>query len=289
MRIEKITKISRGQDGAIWGKYLFRFQLDGSCHVYDLDGLQPVLEGGYQLALCAFDLDKTHLIVPHCNSVFFGSEYFAPEDEFPLLYSNVYNNYATQEHKRKGMCCVYRLQREENRFYTTLVQVIGIAFTEDTDLWCSEDHSDVRPYGNFVIDRDSGIYYGFTMVDQPHVTRFFALRLPKVTEGTMDETLGVPVVMLKPEDILEQFDCPYQQFIQGACCHKGVIYSLEGLAKAPQEHALTLFSAKEKRQLSKHFLEPYGLTVEPEMIDFMGDTCYFADNFGNLYTIEPKE
>ena len=30
----------------------------------------------------------------------------------------------------------------------------------------------------------------------------------------------------------------------------------------------------------------HGLTIEPELIDFAGNTCWYCDNKGNLYTIE---
>ena len=93
MEVRRLTKIARGQDGAVWGSYLFRFQMDGSCHVYDLEDLKPTAPGGYQRALCCMDLDKTDRIVPHANSVFFGTGFYDPMDEFPLLYVNIYNNY----------------------------------------------------------------------------------------------------------------------------------------------------------------------------------------------------
>lgn len=285
MKAEKIATLSHGQDGAIWGNYLFRFNTDAGCKVYDLEKILPT--GGEECLqpVCEFKLDKTELVKPHCNSVVFGRDLYAPGDEFPLLYSNVYNNYAKETDRRKGMCCVYRLQRDGERFYTTLVQVITVAFVEKVGLWCSQEGKDVRPYGNFVIDRERGRYYGFTMIDQPHVTRVFAFRLPGGNEGVMDAQLGVPVVKLTPEDILERFDCPYQCFIQGACCHKGVIYSLEGLPPHPQEHAVALISTRENGQIAKYFFEEQGLTLEPEMIDFRGDVCYYADNAGNLYTL----
>ena len=60
-----------------------------------------------------------------------NAAYADPADEFPLLYSNVYNNYAKTENKRKGFCCVYRLQRAGESFVTTLVQLIEIGFTEE--------------------------------------------------------------------------------------------------------------------------------------------------------------
>lgn len=286
MQMNWLTKIARGQDGAIYNGYLFRFQLDGSCHVYDLENLKPTAACCYQKALCVFDLDKTDGIVPHSNSVCFGTEYYVAGDEFPLLYSNVYNNYACQEDQRKGMCCVYRVHREGNRFWTTLVQVIRISFTEDTAYWCSPDRSDARPYGNFVVDQNSNSLLVLNMIDRLKIIRYFDFDLPRARDGVMDTLLGVPVVTLTQAHIRDQFDCPYQNYIQGVCCHNGVIYSLEGLAKCPEAHAVALISVEQKKELHRASFFEQGLTVEPELIDFKGDICYYADNFGNLYTLE---
>ena len=77
--------ICRGQDGAIWGDLLFRFSSSGDCRVYDLsrDGIPEV---------GAFRLDRWETLCPHSNSVSFGADYWAEGDEYPLLYSNIYNN-----------------------------------------------------------------------------------------------------------------------------------------------------------------------------------------------------
>ena len=132
MKIKKLSSIVGGQDGAIYKNYLFRFSSKGGCTVYDLtkieENMTPIAE---------FKLDKSDFIVPHSNSVIFGNEFYSQGDEFPLLYSNVYNNYAKTEDKRVGICCVYRLVREGNTFSTTLVQLIKIGFTVDRGLWRS--------------------------------------------------------------------------------------------------------------------------------------------------------
>ena len=94
MKMNKIGKIAGGQDGAIWGDLLFRFQNHGGCYVYDLNNLEE---------LARFRLDGTDAWMPHSNAVMFGSEYFAEGDEFPLLYTNVYNTYAKEEDRREGV------------------------------------------------------------------------------------------------------------------------------------------------------------------------------------------
>ena len=163
MKVKHIAKISGGQDGAIRKNELFRFDTRGNCSVYDLNDIEAdnvrVLE-----PTGSFVLDRAPLIVPHSNSVCWGTEFFDPSDEYPLLYSNVYNNYAKAADKLIGVCCVYRVERDENGFKTTLVQLIEIGFTADPELWRAyPDRDGVRPYGNFVIDRDGGSYYAFVM------------------------------------------------------------------------------------------------------------------------------
>ena len=118
MKIKQVATISCGQDGAIWDNYLFRFEKNGNAHVYDLSGIGS--ETATPLPqIAAFRLDRADEIVPHSNAVMFGTEYYAPGDEFPLLYSNIYNNYAKSKDRLTGVCCVYRLQREGLTFSTT--------------------------------------------------------------------------------------------------------------------------------------------------------------------------
>lgn len=288
MRIQKVANIARMQDGAIWDKYLFRFGANGQCIVYDMDDLCTVESEAPEL--CRFWLDKFELIKPHSNAVVFGSAYYAPEDEFPLLYSNIYNNYARSDDPMIGVCCVYRLLRTGNTFTSTLVQLIQIGFINEGDLWYSSaQRNDRRPFGNFVIDRDKSILYAFTMRDASNDTRYFSFRLPEKEEGIVDEKYGVNRVILTSKDILGYFDCEYHHFLQGAVMHKDKIYSVEGFTVGRQgpasRPALRVISpAKERQELCVHF-EDFGLTIEPEFIDFRGDTCYYGDGHGNLYTI----
>ena len=94
MNITQIGNITDGQDGAVFNSLLFRFKTNGLCYVYDLKNLtieqkSPIVS--------IFTLDKADKIVPHSNSVVFSNQYYTDGDEFPLLYSNIYNNYAKCE------------------------------------------------------------------------------------------------------------------------------------------------------------------------------------------------
>ena len=272
----RLGQISKGQDGAIYNGLLFRFDSKGNCRVYDL---QTLMEQG------CFTLDKADLLMPHSNSVFFG-KFFSENDEFPLLYTNIYNNYAKQEDRLEGVCCVYRIFRNAGVFSSQLMQVIRVGFAH-TDLWQSANGEDVRPYGNFVADVAANKLYVFTMRDQTHTTRFFRFPLPDISQGKMDIRWNVPVVTLKQEEIQEQFDTDYVNYMQGAVCHNGLIYSLEGFTH-PNDRGtpkIRVFNTKTKQQVFAADLIKYGLLNEPELIDFCNDKLYYVNNDGDVYTL----
>lgn len=284
MNIKHIAKIAVGQDGAVWNNLLFRFTAGGECFVYDLATVNDC--AAEQIA--EFKLPKTEILKPHSNSVMFGTEYYSEGDEFPLLYTNIYNNHAKTEDPLKGVCCVYRLERIGNSFNATLVQLIKIGFTEDEKLWCSSGETkDVRPYGNFAIDRESGAYYAFTMRDKLHKTRYFSFNLPKLGDGEFDEKYGAESVTLTAQDIISYFDCEYHRFVQGACVSNGKLYSLEGFTNNEQNPpAMRIIDLESERQQAYIPFADFGLSTEPEFIDFSGDICYYADINGELYIIE---
>ena len=280
LKIKKLGIISKGQDGAVFHGYLFRFNADGSCNVYRLADLSDA-----SVPVCRFVLDKAELIVPHCNSVAFGNAYYSEHDEFPLLYCNVYNNYSKTENKRKGITCVYRLEKRGDTFVTTLVQLIEIGFTEDP-IWRSENCSDVRPYGNCAIDTENGVYYAFTMRDEDRSTRYFAFDMPSFSDGVFDPAIGVKRVVLSKEEIRSFFDCEYHHYIQGACFHKGILYSVEGFTDSKEQPpALRLIDVKAQRQAQKHHFADHNMTIEPELIDFENGICYYADHTGNVFEL----
>lgn len=286
MKIKLISKIGCGQDGAIYNSELFRFDNCGGCSVYNLSDLQkdkicelkPIAE---------FKLDRSELLAPHSNAVCFGSEFYEAGDDYPLLYTNIYNNYAKKEDKLIGVCCVYRIQRIGQEFKTTLVQLIEIGFCEDQDLWKAySDKHGVRPYGNFVVDKESQSYWGFVMRNENSGTRYFRFDLPSARDGESDARFNVKKVVLKDTDIREYFDCDYHRFIQGAIVHKGKIYSTEGFhndeVNRPAIRVVDLAAKQEK-----YFdIMNLGFIAEPEFIDFYEDMCLYSDYDGNLYTIE---
>lgn len=216
----------------------------------------------------------------------FGCEYYKEGDEFPLLYSNIYNNYEKIEgDRREGMVCVYRITREEKVFKSTLVQIIKIDFTNST-LWRSENGNDKRPFGNFVIDRENKKLFAFTMKDQDCKTRFFSFSLPKLSDGEYSTEFNLPVVTLGKQDIKECFDCEYIHFMQGAAYHDGYIYTTEGFYHDAINHpAIRVFDIKEQKQGLYIDLIDLGLNLEAEFIDIYEGKTYYIDGVGNVFKI----
>ncbi len=274
--LDKAANIANGrQDGTVYGDYLFSFNSSGVCKVYSADEYKLIFE---------FTLDKTTIIKPHCNSVSFGTYKYAESDEFPLLYCNIYNSYKT-DRSYDGMCAVYRIQREGTSFTSTLVQVIKIGFTTDTQRW-SSPNGDVRPYGNFVVDTDNNKLYAFTMRDGDKTTRFFSFKLPALTDGTMDNTFGVNKVTLNVEDIIDSFSTEYFHYVQGAAYYNGKIYSLEGFTDdATNKAALRIVDLATKTVCQKVDLYGMNLKTEPEAVYAYNGTVYYFDYTGGVYIV----
>ena len=280
MKIKKIAKITGGQDGAVYNNFLFRFTEDGEAFVYDLRELHELR------AVSSFYLDRRNVLNPHSNSVSFGNQFYCPGDEFPLLYTNVYNNYADKKQTLSGVCCVYRIQRENNVFSSTLIQVLEIGFVENESYWKSPG-GDVRPYGNFVADAENSRLHVFTMRDASHTTEYFSFELPDCFLGNDNEVYGVKHLTLDIKDIKEHFSCEYHHYIQGACFYKGEIYSLEGFSDDENNQpTLRIIDVNTKKQRLYKNLREFGLNEEPEFIYFADGVCYYADNPGNLYVID---
>ena len=276
---QKVGNISGSiQDGAVYGGYMFSFNSTGKCRVYSMDGLSPLSE---------FTLDKNSILSPHSNAVCFGADKYSENDEFPLLYCNIYNTYS-KNRDLDGTCNVYRITREGNSFSSELVQIIKVGFTEDTSIWSSPG-GDTRPYGNFVVDTDNNRLYAFTMRDESNTTRFFEFALPTLGEGETDSATGVKKVTLDASDIIRSFDVEYFCYIQGATYADGKIYSLEGFTNDMTNKAALKIVDVESGKLSDRVdLYGMGFTTEPEMVYVTDGVIYYVDVSGRIYELTLK-
>ena len=273
---QRVASVSALQDGATYGGYFFAFTGSGTCKVYSTDNYELV---------SSFTLEKVKLFKPHSNSVCFGTLKYNENDEFPLLYANVYNNYGIDDKEMIGVCGVYRIVRDGDSFKSTLVQVIKVGFTSDTELWASPK-GDVRPYGNFVVDTDRNKLVAFTMRDADNTTRFFEFDIPALSEGEYDSSLKVKKVTLTKDDITENFSVPYFRYLQGCAYYDGKIYSLEGFTNStPNPASLKIVDLAGKKLVTEIKLQDMGLTVEPEAAFVIDGELYYAEVSGNIYKI----
>ena len=158
---------------------------------------------------------------------------------------------------------------------------------EDYSLWkVSPDKHGVRPYGNFAIDRENKFFHAFVMRDEKLGTRHFKFNIPSLDQGDIDNNYKVKKVILNANDILETFDCPFQSYIQGATFHKGKLYSAEGFSDNINKPAIRVIDVNKKVEELYINLWENGYDIEPELVDFIKDVCYYSDFVGNLYTLE---
>lgn len=279
LNAQKVMSLgSSVQDGAIYGGKLFAFDSKGNVGVYSLDSKQK---------LTSFTLDKVSVLNPHANSVCFSEQFYEKGDKYPLLYVNIYNNYASAADKKEGTCCVYRLAESGGTFSAELVQVIRVGFAKDA-LWSADlGNSSDRPYGNFAVDGDSLYAYVMRNGDTPKSTRFFTFALPSAKDGEYSAEYGCPVLTLTTADIKGQFDIEYLNFIQGCTAEDGKILSLEGFSNG----FLKEIDVRAGKITKVFALAELGLTKEPELISRDGDTgkLYYADVSGNVYLILGNE
>ena len=124
------------------------------------------------------------------------------------------------------------------------------------------------------------------MRDNTQTTRYFSFELPKVEQGQICEKYNVKKVVLTRADILQYFDCDYHHYVQGASCHNGKIYSLEGFTNnLDNPPAIRIIDTELKKQICFKEFKELGTNIEPEMIDFDDDICYYNDHNGNVYKL----
>lgn len=285
MNVKPFSKTRGGQDGAILGNLMFRFNSHGLCRVYDMKAVKAFENQEAVLPICEFSLEKLDIVDPHSNAVFFGKEYFEDGDEFPILYTNIYNNYAKQEDRREGMLAMYRIMRADESFSSQLLGVIEVGFNKDTELWRSANgEKDVRPYGNFIYDSVNDRLYAYVMRDLDKTTRYFAFDMPSFKDSKYDESLGTNKVVLEKEDLIEYFDTPYHNFIQGAAMRNGLVYSVEGFGEKVHPGIRVIDTKNKEQALYCDFYE-LGYVLEAEFIDFYEECCIYGDAHGNLFEL----
>ena len=248
------------QDGCIYNDTLFSFCSDGLCRVYDINNNNLI---------CESQLSSYNGFIPHSNAVCFGKKYIE-SDPFPLLYTNVYNNYPSNKDSY-GMCFVYRIIQAEQLAFE-LIQVIKIGFTNDLDLWFDNSNNS-SPYGNF-LPRDNSLWV-YLNIFGSNKTRFFRFNLPLFATGLTE----IDYVELGQADIEEQFDTELFSYIQGGTADSGYIYALSGFGNDSFPPFLRSINLKTKEVFSLDLSLIIG-PREPEFIDIYNGSLIVGTNHG---------
>lgn len=249
------------QDGAIY---------DGKNFVANAHGTVYIKNVATGEAVQTMTLDKKDILDPHSNALSFSTR-----NDALHLYTNIYSNYKSDTDKHIGECCVYRLTESGGTWSNTLEQIIKVGFIDDSNYW--PPSTEERPYGNFVVDDENNLLYVYVLYKTINKISWFKFDLPAVTEGVQNSTYGCPVYTLEASAILSTWTTAYQEYIQGACVHKGLIYSTSGAGGQWGDAVLSVVDPAKKTVVAKFDFHKDDNAVEPESIDFDGDVCYYGD------------
>ena len=140
----------------------------------------------------------------HCNTCFFGPNFYSSEDKFPLLYISMENEPARCTN-------VYRIVQKAGQYKIEQVQQIFLEV----------DKEDYIYFPNSYYDYSSGkLYYaGYTkksfLKSDDNLLRYYSFDLP-------DYRITMPVLTSK--DIDDRFDLPSETATQGGFISDGYLY-----------------------------------------------------------------
>ena len=149
----------------------------------------------------------------HCNTIFFGSDFYSSYDKFPVLYMS-------QETSSVPMTIACRIVEKGGVDSIEVVQTIELALDEKDKIY----------YPNSYYDHDYGLLYygGYTkksyMRSDDNFLKFYCFRMPD---------LRVKYAELTSDDILDSFTIPSETATQGGFVSHGYLYqSYAGLSEA---------------------------------------------------------
>lgn len=246
------------QDGCVYNNYLFTFDSEGKCFVFDLTNKE---------LLCSTILPNVNGLLPHSNCVCFGKK-MNEDDEFPLLYTNVYNNYSNNE-ETYGLCFVYKITKTNIcSFSFRHIQTIKVSFI-DSVFWHNNSNNN-SPYGNFLVYDD--FLFVYLNIFGSKITRFFKFPLPLINPNFSG------ITYLDINNVIDIKDFILFKYIQGGTIYNDYLYSLEGF----NESCLRIIN------LTNDSLQSVELTnticnKEPEFISFLNNYLIIGDVDGHLY------
>ena len=166
----------------------------------------------------------------HCNTCFFGPNFYSSEDKFPLLYISMENEPARCTN-------VYRIVQKAGQYSIELIQQIFLELDKEDYIYYPNSYYDYA---------SSTLYYsGYTKKSfhksDDNLLRYFSFKLP-------DYRIRMPVLTSK--DIDDRFDLPSETATQGGFVSDGYLYqtfslySQTEINKAPKMRVTDLVNHK---------------------------------------------
>lgn len=245
------TRLSQGGDS--WGDYFFQFTANNtSVRVYDLSTRALVQTIKITSSLKGFVSNC------HCNSVNFGTEYYDPNDLFPLIY--VSTGYASGGYTG---ALVYRITLHNGTFFVTLVQTIR--FPVDKSSWTEFIPGDQFAYLCYTSERV-----------------IFKVPMPKLKDGD---------IILSRDDAVDTYQfSPQPDWMstsrnQDRLFYQGRIYVISGVPQSGEASVLFILNLETQERERIIDFKKNGLTKEPESIFiWQGNICVaFIDKIVKLY------
>ena len=240
------------QGGDCWGDYFFQFVAgNAAVMIYDLS-LNTLVQ---TMTIPA----SQRGFVPkcHCNTVCFGTEFFAPEDIFPLIY--VSTGYASDGYTG---ALVYRIVQHNGSFFITLVQTIK--FPVDKSSW-----TEFVTAGEFA-------YLCYTSERV-----IFKVKMPHLKDGD---------VVISRDDAIETYQfSPQPEWMstsrnQDRMFYQGKIYYITGVPQTGEVSAFVILNLETLERERIIDFKKNGLTNESESLFlWRGDICVaFQDKIVKL-------
>ena len=225
------------QGTACYDKYLFvASDTLPSLNIYDL-------ETATNIADITFEPVSTY----HCNNINFGTEKYAENDYFPLLY-------ISQENIAEHKCLVYRITMDDTVFTAELVQTITYPDPSVANMY----------YPNCFLDNLNNLIYllGYTKssysADENRILRVTGYNLPLLSSG--DVTLNL-------NDAIQNFVINTVKTSHQGCIINGdkIIQAYGNPSNIPDIY-IGQISLSAERCVTRIRLNELGITTEPESL-----------------------
>lgn len=256
IEVLKQEQIPSQQGAALYGDYLFHFNINSECLIYNIKEKSFVtkIKGVY---------DKKG----HCDTVCFGKKRYKWYDRFPLLYVS---GSTTRMNDNCGKIWVYRVSHKKNVWSLTLVQIIETPNVRD--VWAYPDAVFDDRGRMWMMGWDHRI--SFKNEAQRAKVVFNLFDCPRPKDGILKN--GISYYSMKSDALIESFEIDNVHKVQqGLCYHNSLIYVPYGSTVSGYQ-GIDIVDISSRKVIANYNL--MGTIVkEPEAVFIYKHDVYIAD------------